>query len=378
MKGRNKWFRQGTVATAILAGGLGILGVNRQASADRAALPDDLENQYAEQVVAAETKANGGQFADALRIGEGIPTNSRHYSTILQKQEMWAKLLLQQARDASQRGELQKATALVRPLVSRPNLAPEAQRLSAQWQQQAELMAQVEQAQVQEDWQGVRQSIETIRATDTTLANTPKLQAISQEATLKAYASPEGTTTAAFTEKPIATPAAFTDVIGRNLAPSPVMLQIGDTAIDISTVTKATQPEKPTAVVTPQPIPRRVVRTTGNEVLSATVSKSSKEVALVDSGASISEVTGGDNAPTLTEIESIGTSPSMPTAMETSTFESAPAYTTLPDSPSLNLPMETSTAVETVGATVPVEGVNIPLEIIQKDAQGKISNSFVH
>ncbi|MBD1853355.1 hypothetical protein H6F87_25925 [Cyanobacteria bacterium FACHB-502] len=392
MKRRNKWFRQGTVFTAVAASVLGGLGMTRQASADRASVPAELEDQYAEQVVAAETKANGGQFAAALQISEGIPVNSKHYNTVLQKQEMWAKLLLLQARDASQRGEIQKATALVRPLVNRPNLAPEVQRLSTQWQQQADLMAQVEQAQAQEDWQGVLQSIETIRATDTTFANTPKLQAISQEATMKAYALPEGATAEAFPEKAIATPVSHTEVIGRDLTPSPVMLQVGSTAIDISTITKATRSDKPTAIVTPQPVPMRVAAVSNRAELNLALSKSPKQVALVNHSTILEE------APTL-EMEPASISPIAdalapvpvePVTMEPTSVEPAPieavvltastepsiaVEVALPEKLTESLPtlsLEPSTEVTAVATEAALS-----LDTVQKDFQQKSGNFSV-
>ncbi len=388
MKRRNKWFRQGTVVTAVAASVFGGLGMNREASADRASVPVELEDQYAKQVVAAEAKADGGQFEASLRISEGIPVNSKHYNRVLQKQEMWGRLLLQQARDASQRGEVQKATALVRPLLNRPTLAPEVQRLSAQWQQQAELMAQVEQAQTQEDWQGVMASIETIRATDTTLANTPKLQAISQVATMKAYGSPEVATADAFTAKAITTPASHIEIIGQDSAPSPIMLQVGSTAIDISTVTKATRSDKPTAIVTPHPVPVRVAGASSNVVRSASPAKSPKLITIVNQPSeevSTPETDAGSvspiaNAPAPPLVESITTeSISAEPASNAASMPAVPAESDITIEPmNPSLVVETVPSLEEITespASLTVVGTetSLPFRTIQKDIQQKPS-----
>jgi hypothetical protein len=250
MKRRHWWFRSSSLLT-VSASAVGLLGLSQQASAD-GMIPQELEDQYAQQVVQAEASANGGQFARALQVSEGIPSNSKHHTGLQQKQSMWSKLLLQQAREIGARGEPQKAVALLRPLVNRPSLAPEAQNLLTQWQRQAALLAQVETAQASQDWVGVLQSIESIRSTDGDLANSAKLQEISQIATQKAFATPVSTTDLS---QPEITPIrSVHSAIRLDDSFRPINLEVGSTAIDLAAIEKQTAPKASTVV--PQPLPR--------------------------------------------------------------------------------------------------------------------------
>ncbi len=87
---------------------------------------------------------------------------------------------------------------------------------------------------------------------------------------MKAYTSPQQLVADAFTTKVIATLARHRiEIIGQDSTPSLIRLQIGSTAIDISTVTKATHSDKSTTIVTPQPVPARVAGVPNDAVRSA-------------------------------------------------------------------------------------------------------------
>jgi len=154
--------------------GLGTLISYRLMSAS---IPDDREQFFAEQLEKAQSTPDPDQ---ALRLIEGIPRNSQHFSDAKQLEQALMPQVIDLAKSLYQQGNFTSAIALVKSIPASGTEAQESQSLAQNWAQDSQQVATIQQMIANHRPAEAIAQIDQLRSE--TLLNNPMVQDLLAEA----------------------------------------------------------------------------------------------------------------------------------------------------------------------------------------------------
>ncbi|MBF2025184.1 MAG: hypothetical protein IGS48_00245 [Oscillatoriales cyanobacterium C42_A2020_001] len=134
-------------------------------SSESTTLPKKTDAIYDDLLVKAQTLASQDQFADAIKLLEGVPRNSRHYKTIQQLEEDWSRELFRQANADCQQGQMAGAIARLDAIPARSQLRHRAIELRQRWSKHDTLVKQAIAANKVGAWQEAIDAIQALEGT---------------------------------------------------------------------------------------------------------------------------------------------------------------------------------------------------------------------
>jgi hypothetical protein len=148
-------------------------------------LPKEIEASYESRLQQSQKLADREQFAPALSMIAGIPTNSHHYQAAQQFQEDWSQELLERANRAWKKAEVNSAQTLLKAIPETSSLRNRVMEMQTRLSQQTKTWNRAIAAQKSNNWQGTINAIKELEGTP--LYNSLAVQNLLQEAIVKLY-----------------------------------------------------------------------------------------------------------------------------------------------------------------------------------------------